>query len=263
MKTIRALFIAMFMFSGQAIANTFGTDYTDIWWNPNESGWGVTASHQGEIVFLTFFVYGTNNQAIWYTGQATFTSNTNGQLTFIGPVYQTTGPWLGTTPFNPSTVGVVQVGTVNFTAGITSGTLTYSINGVVVNKAITRQTFRNNNLTGTYIGEHRLTNLGCINPANNGTVIIPYVARISHSGASLLISLTDNNGVVCTVSGNYTQAGRMGASTGTSSCTGSTPNGYSLFEVEATVHVIHGRYSLSGTSCTSSLGSFAYLNQNR
>ena len=29
------------------------TEYTDLWWNPAESGWGLTITHQGNVLFLT------------------------------------------------------------------------------------------------------------------------------------------------------------------------------------------------------------------
>ena len=154
MKKIRALLLSCVLLANSAIANTWGTDWTDLWWNANESGWGVTATHQGEVVFLTFFVYDVDNRPIWYTGQASYTStNAQGAFIFAGPLYQTSGPWLGTS-FNPNAVGIRQVGTVTFTVFITSGTLTYSVDGVQVSKSITRQTFRTNQVNAQLVSRH-------------------------------------------------------------------------------------------------------------
>ena len=87
MKTFRALALSLCVLASTAFANTFGTDMTDMWWNPNESGWGVTATHQNEIVFLTFFVYGTDNRPTWYVGQAAYTGlNGQGAASFSGPI---------------------------------------------------------------------------------------------------------------------------------------------------------------------------------
>ena len=30
-------------------------DYSDLWWNPNESGWGLNIAHQGDILFTSWF----------------------------------------------------------------------------------------------------------------------------------------------------------------------------------------------------------------
>jgi hypothetical protein len=112
--SIAALLTGLCLSSGNATANTFGTDMTDLWWNPSESGWGVTATHQGEIVFLTFFVFGADNTAHWYAGRPPTPAPTARARPFFGPMYQMTGPWFGT--FNPNGTSVRQVGNVTMTA---------------------------------------------------------------------------------------------------------------------------------------------------
>ena len=62
MKFVQTFLLSFFVLANMARANTFGSDMTDLWWNANESGWGVTATHQGDVVFLTFFVYGMDNR---------------------------------------------------------------------------------------------------------------------------------------------------------------------------------------------------------
>lgn len=255
MKTFRALLLSFFAMAHFAFSNTASTDFTDLWWNANESGWGVTATNQGEVVFLTFFVYGTDNKPVWYTGQVSRAGTTSqGAFIFSGPMYQTSGPWLGTF-FNPNAVGVRQVGTATFTAFITSATLTYSVDGTLVNKSLTRQTFRNNDLTGDYGGVVRATNAGCANPLNNGTVESVYGIRIAHSGTSFSMSTNDNL-EVCTYSGNYTQGGRMGRSIGTYTCPGRNGT-YDFFELEAGPGSITGRLTLSNNLCSQGSGHFA------
>ncbi|HEX5633216.1 MAG TPA: S8 family serine peptidase, partial [Gemmatimonadales bacterium] len=31
------------------------SNYSDLWWNPAESGWGVNLEHQGDVIFATWF----------------------------------------------------------------------------------------------------------------------------------------------------------------------------------------------------------------
>ena len=38
-------------------AQSLGTAFSDLWWNPAESGWGVTVDHQQDVMFLMFFIY--------------------------------------------------------------------------------------------------------------------------------------------------------------------------------------------------------------
>jgi len=54
----RLLALAAAAFALPALASTHSTDYTDLWYLPAESGWGVNVVQQNDIVFATFFVYG-------------------------------------------------------------------------------------------------------------------------------------------------------------------------------------------------------------
>ena len=48
-----------------AQATAFSTDATDLWWNPNESGWGINFNHQGDILFGTLFTYDSSGRDYW------------------------------------------------------------------------------------------------------------------------------------------------------------------------------------------------------
>lgn len=256
MKTCRAILLGWLLLANAAFANTYTTDLTDLWWNADESGWGVTATHQREVVFLTFFVYGIDNRATFYTATTSYTgANSQGALIFTGPMYQTTGPWLGSF-FNPAAVGARQVGTATFTAFISDATLTYSVDGTFVSKSLTRQTFRTNDMSGQYAGIIRETLSGCTNPSGNGTYETPVGFGVTISGASL--TMTSNaNGTVCNYIGNYTQTGRMGRSQGTYSCPGVSGT-YDFFEIEATPRSFTGRFTATNNICSQDNGHFAF-----
>lgn len=257
MKKIAACLLSFCLLSPFASANTFTTDLTDLWWNATESGWGVTATHQREIVFLTFFVYGADNRPTFYTATLSYTGQTgSGALNFTGAMYQTTGPWFGTF-FNPNAVSVRQVGTATFTAFVEAATLSYSVDGVGVTKALTRQTFRTNDLTGNYAGVFRETTSGCGNPTNNGTAESIVSASITTTATTMTMT-TNENGFVCNWSGNYRQAGRMGSSTGTYTC-GALQGTYDMVEIEANPSGITGRYSGQDNSCAQVSGRFGMV----
>ena len=68
-------------------------NYQDMWWNPNESGWGVNVAQQNNTMFATWFIYGANNQPLWLVMSNAQRSGSAGN-TFTGDLFQTTG-----TPF--------------------------------------------------------------------------------------------------------------------------------------------------------------------
>ena len=69
---------------------------------------------------------------------------------FSGPLYESTGPGFATA-FNPAAVTRRQVGTMQFEIlGIADGRLTYSVDGIVVTKNVTRLTMKPDNPSGTF-----------------------------------------------------------------------------------------------------------------
>jgi lysyl endopeptidase len=111
-------------------------NFTALWWNPNESGWGVNVTHQGNIVFATLFTY-DNNGPMWLV-MSRGDRQGSGDA-FSGPLYRTTG-----SPFNQAFTGasVTQVGSMTFSfSGASTGVLSYTVNGVSVTKNITKQLF--------------------------------------------------------------------------------------------------------------------------
>ena len=131
-KTIAALLVALAL--PAAAQSVPAANYSDIWWNPDESGWGVTftqhaTSHQ---VFAVWYTYDPraadaaspgNYKPLWLVmpgGQWT----TPTQIT--GPVFVTVG-----TPFaqnwNPNAITNTQVGTFTFNF-TTPGTGTFAYN---------------------------------------------------------------------------------------------------------------------------------------
>ena len=257
MKKYAAGLLALWLYSPFVLSNTFTTDFTDLWWNANESGWGVTATHQREIVFLTFFVYGTDNRPSFYTAEASYVGQTGeGSLIFSGQMYQTSGPWFGTF-FNPTSVTVRQVGTLTFTAFVDAATLTYSVDGTFVTKSLTRQTFRNNDLTGFYAGIIREISSGCSNPTNDGTKERVMGIFIDNSATGLTFT-TNENGTICNYGGNYRQSGRMGSSTGSYTCPGAAGT-YDMVEIEANPSGITGRFTARDNLCSKIVGRLAFV----
>ena len=109
----------------------------DLWWNSNESGWGINFAHQEDTLFATLFTYDNTGKGMWLVMP-------DGELddagVFRGAIYRTRGPAFDAQPW--TAISNTQVGnmSVDFTNG-NSATLTYTVDGVSVTKTITHQVF--------------------------------------------------------------------------------------------------------------------------
>ena len=260
MNTLKKWILVVLMsFCASSFANTFTADLSDLWFNTNESGWGVNVTHQREIIFLTFFIYGTDGRASWYTGQASFQGeNTQGALVFNGDMFQFTGPYFGNF-FNTTQVNGRKVGSVTFTAFLDLATLSYSIDGVTVNKVVTRQTFRNNDLSGQYTGAIKRSQSQCRPPQVNGEVNNATEFSVTHSATSFSMTVRQPDSTVCTYFGSYTQNGRLGRSQGNFNCPTGEQGTYDAFELEANLQGFLGRYTATSNYCDTTTGRFAAM----
>lgn len=89
-------------------------NYTDLWWDPQRSGWGVMITHRpDDTLFAAWFDYGRDGQPVWYTflGKPSF----RGYI-FTGQVLLTHGPNPASPPFESST-GISVVGEAVFRFG--------------------------------------------------------------------------------------------------------------------------------------------------
>ena len=261
MNTLRKwILIAAMSFCTSAFANTYTSDLSDLWWNENEPGWGVSVNHQREVLFLTFFIYGKDGRVLWYTGQASHVGQTpQGALVFTGGMYEYTGgSWFAGT-FNAANVTGRSAGTMSFTAYLDSATLAYNIDGVAVTKVVTRQTFRNNDMSGTYIGAIKQNGSGCKAPYANGDVNRNTEFNVTTTANTLAMTVRQPDNSVCSYSGSYTQTGRLGRSQGTYTCPGGLSGKYDAFELDANTQGFSGRFITSDNFCDSVIGRFAAM----
>ena len=202
-----------------AAATSYSTDYTDLWYNAAEDGWGVNLIQQDDVIFATLFVYDANGNAHWFVASDVEPVSAGNQTSFTGALYQTTGPYFGAawTARGPA----VPVGTLafNFDSANTA-TMQYSVNGVAVSKSISRQSWRNNSLAGNFIGGLTAQGTNCGGGVANGPILILYQLSIQHAAnQQVSMSLSNDSGQVCTFAGGYLQAGKLGSVSGSWGCT--------------------------------------------
>lgn len=230
-------------------ASPFSTDASDLWWNPNESGWGINLAQQGNLIFATLYVYGADGRPRWFVASDMQAQQVaSGQpYNFTGTLYETTGP-VFSGPFNPGAVTRRAVGTIAFAYQPPErGTLTYSVDGATVTKAVQRQTWRANELSGTYRGYRVTRPVNCPSAPNVATVRQADVT-VTHIGTDVTLRQQDNL-PNCTYTGTYSQEGRLGAVRGTFSCTDSSTGSFSITGIEAGIHGWLGRYSSTEGGC--------------
>ena len=113
------------------------TNYQDLWWNPNEAGWGINVTHQGNVLFATLFTYDATGKGAWFVLSR---ADRTGPGAYGGTLYRSRGPAFNANPWTAATPTPVGTLSFAFTNGA-AGTLSYSIDGVQVTKAIQRETF--------------------------------------------------------------------------------------------------------------------------
>ena len=234
-----------------AATAAFATDKTDLYYNPSETGWGMTIAHQGDTIFVTIYVYGPDNLPTWLVGTATrISTDSSGVNTYSGDLFRTQGPYYGLGTFSPGSVVATKVGSYTYReTSVTGGQITYNDGPTTVIKNIQRQTLAvNPNVNGTYSGSYFSNYSGCSNAADNGNADSFINMGISSAGNTTQMQLLFSTNIVCTASGPYVQAGRMGSVSGTWSCTNQAAGTTQFFEIEAGLNTITGRFNTTYTT---------------
>lgn len=135
-RTSASVPVVQVVSSGQKPAST----HTDMWWNPAESGWGMSViQHPSDKLFLVWYHYRDDGAPDWLAvPDGAWTSPTR----FSGPLYRTSGPPMGGL-FDPSSVTFVPSGVAELDFdGADRATFSWSLtDGRQGRKSISRQPF--------------------------------------------------------------------------------------------------------------------------
>jgi len=249
-QLVLVFLFAVFAMTGSVRATSFTTDQSDIWSAVGEDGWAIQFIQRGSAIFATIYVYDPATNSIWYT--ATLEASAT-PFTWTGDLYISQGPWFGTVPFNSAAVHLRKVGTMTWAAtSVTTGTLTYSVDGIVVTKSLQRYLIRYDDISGSYYGGFVYTLSGCTNPANNGPTAEFSAIQVSQNGLNVTIHESIASGGSCNYLGTYSQAGQMGAINGTFTCSNGAIGTFQAFEVQVTISGIGGRFVGKNQFCNTS-----------
>ncbi|MBL0122880.1 MAG: hypothetical protein IPP88_09150 [Betaproteobacteria bacterium] len=113
-------------------------DFTDLWWNPAESGWGISLHAKRNTLFAAWFVYDATGKPTWYTLQMGSWQTPN---RYSGWIFATrAAPNSGVGPMSSLTVAEVGSGTLTFNS-YDQADFTYTVDGVLNFKNIMREAF--------------------------------------------------------------------------------------------------------------------------
>jgi hypothetical protein len=166
---MKQLLCALAVLLGGSLTPAHATSYQDLWWNSLESGWGINVLHQGDTLVATWFIYDTGGKPMWLLGVL----DKAGATSYAGAVYRYTGPGYNLVAFDPKQVTETAVGTAQFNfADPTHGSLTYTVNGTVVTKNVTRQTYAEPKANGTFVVAAYRVCSGCADPSQNSSYFV-------------------------------------------------------------------------------------------
>ena len=116
-------------------------NFQGLWWRKpagTESGWGINFTHQGDIIFATWFTYDAAGKPWWLIAEL----HGSGNNVFTGPVSTVKGVPFNAQPWDTTRMVETIVGTMTATfADAKNGTLSYTVNGITQVKDITQQEF--------------------------------------------------------------------------------------------------------------------------
>jgi hypothetical protein len=191
------------------------------------------------------YVYDNGGKPTWST--ATLRPAGAG---WSGDLYLTTGPWYGTSGFDPQSVTVRKAGTMTWTsADASNGTITYSIDGVPVGKNVVRQYLDTDDYSGKYSGMLSWKN-SCTDVHENYVEVV--VTQVAQNVSVNWDNQTTHDS--CSFAGAATQEGQFGKISGTFECGPVHDDGtFKFSEMRVTPYSLTGRYSSrdEDTGCTS------------
>ena len=232
-----------------AVARAEALEYTDVYYDPLQPGWGLFVVQSDTFQFVTFFIYGPDGKPVWYAAglELDETGAYSGKLLAATGTYFA-DPWQGFTP--------TEVGTASFApTDIYSGTLTYALTGgPTVIKSVQRQTLTSYKMTGNYSGSMSGAITDCTDPADNSNAFRGRfslaVTQTEDASIALVFTFVDPNheGLVCTLTGPLTHYGRLYQVAAQSICNGNvilTPGPFAdtVNSLHPTGQGIEGRWS--------------------
>lgn len=116
------------------------TNYTDLWWNPAQQGWGLNIVHQGEVIFFGWYTYGPDQRPMWVTGTGQRQANGSYSGDLNRPLSGTPLSQINGSPATSFPVPKVGTFSLSFSNG-ENASFNWTLDGVTQTRALTRFAF--------------------------------------------------------------------------------------------------------------------------
>jgi hypothetical protein len=121
---------------GSGTSSAPAADYQGLWWGgPSEDGWGINMSHQGDLIYMTWYTYDATGKPSWLGMLA----SKGAPGVYSGSIFEVHGSPYDANPYDPLAKNsqTVGSGTLTFT-DVANGTFQFTAKGVTRNVGITR-----------------------------------------------------------------------------------------------------------------------------
>ena len=97
-------------------------DFSGMWWNPAEDGWGLAVTHEVDKIFAAWYTYDSAGNPIWYVTDCAY-------YCIGSKLYRVTGGTPITSTWNSANKKVEEVGTLNVLFTAETADMQYAIQG--------------------------------------------------------------------------------------------------------------------------------------
>lgn len=166
--TLIALLLPQPANSAGYTVDTNSMNMTEMWWNPDESGWGASVIHRGNIMFIAVYTYNTSGLPKWYVVSRCEVSGSG----CVGDLYDVTGGVPLTSVWNGAGIAGRVVGTFTMTfTDANHGIMEGKIDGVSWTKTISRELFGSVPCTSPQVAND--IGNACVDPAPASACLPP------------------------------------------------------------------------------------------
>jgi hypothetical protein len=242
------------------LAASAGT-YTDLWFDPQQPGWGVSVVQQSETAFVTLYVYGADGKPTWYVASdARVTAYAGVYPLFRGTLYRTEGSFHAG-PYDPAATKLLPVGELYLEVTAKDRMrVHYSAEGASVVKEVRRYSFAQPIELANYVGQFHLRQARGGAPYGTLYVQADVLAHFNSETGQGFVRADDQLGRRCEYRGPYELTGKLIRFSGTYTCDrGDTLAGtFEMSDVEVTANGMTG-YLRTTSGTHSQFGRFAAL----
>lgn len=238
-------------------ANLRAQALTDLWWVPEESGWGLTTVHEQNSMVVTLYAHDAAHQPRWYTSALLRYGNTAaGDPEFLGDLYETDGTPL-TDPWNPQDVSRRQVGRLFFRARPDGeAEIEYTVDGSTVIKRVRRFTLQEDRLEGMHFATLLRRYDDCDN-GFQGVIVDQGILHIDRSSGPpgtpprqlVDMAFTHDEAAVCSFAGAFARYGQSGGMRGLYACSDGSSGPVEFKNIEFNSFGFSARFTAENEHC--------------